>query len=78
MDNVSFFLLQRFYIVFYYSCVTNCKEMQKTIVLSSGPFMQIFTFTYIFGYVSSVIVPFSNSLVDEPFSDILWEENTKE
>ena len=41
----SFFLLQKFYIVFYSSYVSICKDLQKTIVLSSGPFLQIFTFT---------------------------------
>ena len=41
----SFFLLQKFYIVFYSSYVSICKDLQKTIVLSSGPFRQVFTFT---------------------------------
>ena len=40
-----FFLLQKFYIVFYPSYVSICKDLQKTIVLSSGPFLQVFTFT---------------------------------
>ena len=40
-----FFLLQKFYIVFYSSYVSICKDLQKTIVLSSGPFRQVFTFT---------------------------------
>ena len=34
-----------FYIVFYLSYVSICKDLQKTIVLSSGPFLQVFTFT---------------------------------
>ena len=41
----SFFLLQIFYIVFYPSYVSICKDRQKTIVLSSGSFLQVFTFT---------------------------------
>ena len=41
----SFFLLQNFYIVFYSGYVSICKDLQKTIVLSSGPFLQVFTFT---------------------------------
>ena len=41
----SFFLLQKFYIVFYSNYVSICKDLQKTIVLSSGPFLQVFTFT---------------------------------
>ena len=41
----SFFLLQTFYIVWYFSYVSICKDLQKTIVLSSGPFLQVFTFT---------------------------------
>ena len=41
----SFFLLQKFYIVFYSSYASTCKDLQKTIVLSSGPFRQVFTFT---------------------------------
>ena len=40
-----FFLLQKFYIVFYPSYVSICKDLQKTIVLPSDPFLQIFTFT---------------------------------
>ena len=40
-----FFLLQKFYIVFYTSYASICKDLQKTIVLSSGPFRQVFTFT---------------------------------
>ena len=36
----SFFLWQKFYIVFYPSYVSICKGMQKTIVLSSDPFLQ--------------------------------------
>ena len=41
----SFFLLEKFYIAFYSSYVSICKDLQKTIVLSSGPFRQVFTFT---------------------------------
>ena len=46
-DNENFlFLLQKiFYLVFYPSYVSICKDLQKTIVLSSGPFLQAFTFT---------------------------------
>ena len=40
-----FFLLQKLYIAFYSSYVSICKDLQKTIVLSSGPFLQVFTFT---------------------------------
>ena len=40
-----FFLLHEFYIVFYSSYVSIYKDLQKTIVLSSGPFLQVFTFT---------------------------------
>ena len=42
---LSFFLLQKMYIVFYPSYVSISKDLQKTIVLSSGPFLQVFTFT---------------------------------
>ena len=42
---LSFFILQKLYIVFYPSYVSICKDLQKTIVLSSGPFLQVFTFT---------------------------------
>ena len=40
-----FFLLQKLDIVFYPIYVSISKDLQKTIVLSSGPFMQIFTLT---------------------------------
>ena len=34
-----FFLLQKIYIAFYPSSVSICKDLQKTIILSSGPFL---------------------------------------
>ena len=40
-----FSLLQKFYIVFCSSYVSICKDLQKTIVLSSGHFLQVFAFT---------------------------------
>ena len=43
---LSFFRLEKLYIAFFYpSYVSICKDLQKTIVLSSGPLMQIVTFT---------------------------------
>ena len=42
---LPFFLLQKIYIVFYPSYVSICKDLQKTIILSSGPFLQVFTST---------------------------------
>ena len=45
--QVFFFLsfAKTLYIFFYPSYVSICKDLQKTIVLSSGPFLQVFTFT---------------------------------
>ena len=40
-----FSFAKMFYIIFYPSYVSICKDLQKTIVLSSGPFLQLFTFT---------------------------------
>ena len=34
---IPFFLLQKFNIFFYHSYVSICKDLQRTIVLSSGP-----------------------------------------
>ena len=45
MSTFFFFLLQQFYIVFDTIYGIICKDLQKMIVLSSDPFMQIFTFT---------------------------------
>ena len=39
-----FFLLQKFYIIFYPSYVSIYKDLQKTVVLSSGTLLQVFTF----------------------------------
>ena len=40
-----FSFAKMFYIIFYPSYVSICKDLQKTIVLPSGPFLQLFTFT---------------------------------
>ena len=43
----QFFFLsfaKNFYIVFYPSYVSICKDLQNAIVLSSGPLLQVFTF----------------------------------
>ena len=41
-----FFILQKFLHNFFYnSSISICKDLQKTIILSSDPFIQIFTFT---------------------------------
>ena len=48
LQEVFFFLsffCKSFYIAFYPCYVSVCKNLQKTIVLSSGPFLQVFTFT---------------------------------
>ena len=42
----SFFLWQKFYIVFHSSYASICKDLQKTIVLSSGPFCKYLHLQY--------------------------------